>query len=143
MSKMFLKPTEIFEEQLNDIFSNSTDEKTNVVLKALSILLRMPESNQDLTDLYSLLGIEGFVSVMTLFENRTITFPSKHEVKDLILTALIYYYREVENLSWEEIKNKLPFEFSSISYSIKIKKMNSFLSNKLYELFTNEEEENE
>lgn len=138
--KMFSTPTEIFEEQLNDIFSNSSEEKTNVILRALSILLHMPDSNQDLIDLYNLLGIEGFVSVMTLFENRTITFPSKHSVKELILTALIFYYREIENMSWEEIKNKIPFEFSSISYSIKIKKLNSFLSDKLYDLFTKEEE---
>lgn len=141
-SKLFSSPTEIFEEQLNDIFLHSTEDKNNLILESLSLLLRMPSSNKDLIDLYNLLGLEGFVSVMTLFENRTITFPSKHEVKELILTALIFYYREVENLSWEEIKNKIPFEFSSISYSIKIKKLNKFLSDKLYELFT-EEEENE
>lgn len=135
-NKLFSFPTDIFEEQLNDIFLHSAEEKNNTVLRALSILLHLPESNRDLIDLYNLLGLEGFVSVISLFENRTITFPSKHEVKELILTSLIYYYREIENLSWEEIKSKIPFEFSSISYSIKIKKMNNFLADKLYELFT-------
>jgi len=139
--KLFSKPTDIFEEQLNDIFLRSTEEKNDIVLKALSILLHLPESNRDLIDLYSLLGLEGFVSVMTLFENRTITFPSKDEVKELILTALLYYYREIENLSWGEIKDKIPFEFSSISYGIKIKKMNNFMSKKLYDLFMEEPDE--
>lgn len=139
--KLFSKPTEVFEEQLNDIFLRSTEDTNNLVLQALSILLHLPDSNRDLVDLYSLLGLEGFVSVMTLFENRTITFPSKDEVKELILTALLYYYREIENLSWGEIKEKIPFEFSSISYGIKIKKMNSFVSKKLYDLFVEEENE--
>lgn len=140
-SKLFSFPTDIFEEQLNDIFLHSAEEKNNTVLRALSILLHLPESNRDLIDLYNLLGLEGFVSVISLFENRTITFPSKHEVKELILTSLIYYYREIENLSWEEIKSKIPFEFSSISYSIKIKKMNNFLADKLYDLFTEDTNE--
>lgn len=139
--KIFTTPSEIFEEQLNDIFLHSSSEKNDTVLQALSLLLHLPDSNRDLIDLYNLLGLEGFVSVMTLFENRTISFPSKEEVKELILTALIYYYREIENLSWVEIKQRIPFEFSSISYSTKVKKMNSFITDKLYEIFSGETDE--
>lgn len=131
--KIFGTPKEVFEEQLNDIFSRSSEDDNNAVLKALSILLHMPESNRDFNDLYNLLGLEDFVAVLTLFENRTIHFPPKEEVKDLILVALLYYYRELEGKSWQEIRSKIPFEFSSISYSSKIKKMNKFIMEKLNE----------
>ena len=135
MNKIFKSPREVFEDQLNDIFSSSSEENVNVILKALSLLLRMPSMNNDLVDLYNLVGLEQFVGVISLFENRTVKFPNRNEVKDLILTSLLYYYHEVENLSWSEIREKIPFEFSSISYSIKIKKFNSFITNKLYNLF--------
>lgn len=139
--KLFKNPTEVFEDQLNDIFIRSSDKTSNIVLRAVNLLLNMSESNRDLTDLYDLVGIETFVAILTLFENKTIHFPPKEEIKELILTALLYYYREVENLSWEEIKAKVPFEFSSISYSIKIKKFNNYIIEKLYDILKGEENE--
>lgn len=136
--KLFNTPSEVFEAQLNDIFSSS-DEKHSSVLKALSLLIHSSTHNTDFVDLYNLLGLENFVSVISLFENRTIKFPSKEEVKELILTSLLYYYREIQNLGWNEIKEKVPFEFSSISYSIKIKKFNEYIREKLFEILTEEE----
>lgn len=139
--KVFKTPTEVFEDQLNDIFVKEDEENNNLIIKSLSILLKMPDSNNDLSDLYNLLGLDEFVGVLSLFEGRTIHFPDKEEVKDLILTSLLYYYREIENLTWKEIKEKIPFEFSSISYSTKIKKMNTFLIGKLHEILSEENNE--
>lgn len=137
--KPFTNTKEVFEEQINDIFSKSTDEKNDLIIQSLSLLLKMPDSNSDLNDLYNLVGLENFVRVISLFENKTIKFPSKSEVKDIILTSLLFYYREVEKLDWNEIKTKVPFDFSSISYASKIKKMNLFMKKKLFDILTEEE----
>lgn len=138
--KMFKNPNEVFEDQLNDIFIRSSDKTSNIVLRAVNLLLYQNEHNRDLLDLYDLVGIENFMSILSIFENKTVVFPAKEEIKELILTALLYYYREIENLSWEEIKSKVPFEFSSISYSIKIKKFNNYIIEKLYDILKGEED---
>lgn len=138
--KIFKNPNEVFEDQLNDIFIRSSDKTSNVVLRAVNLLLYQNEHNRDLLDLYDLVGIEKFMSILSIFENKTVVFPAKEEIKELILTALLYYYREIENLSWEEIKAKVPFDFSSISYSIKIKKFNNYIIEKLYDILKGEED---
>ena len=37
----------------------------------------------------------------------------------------------MKGLSWDEIKEMVPFDFSSISYSFKIKNLNKFILEKL------------
>ena len=132
---MFKKPAEVWEDQMNELFLSKSKEENNRVIEALSIILGMNygNKNKDIIDLFNLLGLDNFVSVVTLFERRTVTFPSKEEIKESIIFALIFYYRETKGYSWEEIKNIVPFEFSSISYAFKIKNLNSFIIDKLKE----------
>jgi len=131
---MYKNPKELFEAQMNDIFDKKTEGEENSILQVLTILLGMPPTNRDLLDLYELLGLDGFSGVVSLFENRTVTFPSKSELNETVLTALIFYYREIENLSWAEIKEKIPFDFSPISYSTKIKKLNHYVVTQLLDI---------
>ncbi len=132
---MFKKPAEVWEDQMNELFLSKSKEENNRVIEALSIVLGMNygNKNKDIVDLFNLLGLDNFVSVVTLFERRTVTFPSKEEIKEAIIFALIFYYRETKGYSWEEIKNIVPFEFSSISYAFKIKSLNKFIIEKLKE----------
>jgi hypothetical protein len=48
--------------------------------------------------------------------------------------ALCFYYREVEGLDWDEIHDKIPFQFSSISMSYKLKSLNAALKAELREI---------
>ena len=137
-NKLFENPTEVFEEQLNDIFVKSKNEDSNSIIRVLNLLLYSNTKNQDMIDLYNLLGVDGFVSVISLFEGRTVKFPKKQEVQDDLVLALVYYYREIENLSWTEIERKLPFEFSSISYSMRIKNLNSSIIRQVEEIMRRE-----
>lgn len=140
---MFKKPTEVWEDQMNDLFLVRKEDETNRVIEALSIILNMNygTKNRDIIDLFNLEGLDTFISVITLFERRTITFPSKEEIKESIIFALIFYYRETKGYSWEEIKKIVPFEFSSISYSFKIKSLNKFIIEKLTEVLRDKENE--
>lgn len=134
---MFENPTEVWEDQMNDLFLMKKVKNSNRVLEALSIILNMNYGvkGKELLDLYNLKGLDTFVEIITLFERKTITFPSKDEIKEAVLLALVFYFREVEGLTWEEIKSIIPFDFSSISYSFKLKNINKYMAEKLTEAF--------
>jgi len=119
-----LSRQEIFEDQIFDIFQQTRDGKSNPLIEVLRLLLHSSR-DKSIIDLFYLLGIEKAMSVISLFENRTVTFPSQDSLREDILTAVLYYYREIENKSWGEIKQIVPIHFSSISYASKIKKVNS------------------
>lgn len=137
--KLFKNPKEVIEEQLNDLFLTRKEDDTDTIVQAFSMILNMNNTkNRDMVDLYNLVGMDEFVSIISLFEKRTVVFPSKDEIKESILLALIFYYREVKGLSWEEIKDIVPFDFSSISYSSKLKGLNKYLVEKLREIFSKE-----
>ena len=142
-NSLFDNPETVFEEQINELFSEAADDDSNVILEALTIILYQNQKNTDLVELYKLIGIDGFVKVISLFEDRTVKFPSSGEVKESLILALCYYYREIKGLSWPEIRAKLPFEISPHSYGIRIKSLNRFVRKKLEQLFGEENGEEE
>lgn len=139
---MFKNPTEVWEDQMNDLFVTKKIKDTNRVIEALSIILAMNHGNKNdgLVDLYNIKGLDTFLDVVSIFERKTITFPSKEEIKESVMLALVFYLREVQGMPWEEIKAMVPFEFSSISYSFKIRNLNRFVAEKLMEVFQEERE---
>jgi len=139
--KLFKNPSEVLEEQINNVFLTRHDDNTDVIINALSIIINMSNSkNQDIVDLYNLVGMDSFVSIISLFERRTVTFPSKDEIKESIILAIIFYYRETKGYSWDKVKEIVPFEFSSISYSSKIKNLNIYIVENLRKMFKETEE---
>lgn len=141
----FNKPAEVWEEQMNELFLTREKASTNKVIEALSIILNKEygNKNHDLIDLYNYMGFDDFISVITLFERKTITFPSKEEIKEAVILALVFYYREIKGLEWVEIKKIVPFEFSSISYSFKLKSLNQFMIENLTKILEEGESTNE
>lgn len=136
--KLFTNPKEVFEEQLNDLFLASDNSEVDQVIRSLSLIIHAEENfknKNDMIELYNLLGLDGFVSVLSLFEKRTITFPSMEIIRESIILAVIFYYKEMKNYSWNEIKSIVPFEFSSISYAFKLKKLNAFIVEQMREIF--------
>jgi hypothetical protein len=79
--------------------------------------------------------MENFVKLIHLLDGRTIRLPTSAELQDSILLALCFYYRECENLTWEEVHDRIPFQFSSIAMSYKLKSLNSALKAEMKTLF--------
>jgi hypothetical protein len=130
--KLFKKPKEVFEEQLNDLFVKKEKKEKDKLLEIFSLLLSKDnQKSKDLLNLYHFLGMEDFIGVVTVLEKKSIDFPSRADLKEAMKMAVIFYYKEELNYSWEQIKEILPFEFSSISYSFKIKSFNKFLIDQL------------
>lgn len=140
---MFKNPTEVWEDQMNDLFLTKKVKNTDKVIEALSIILCKDygKKNKELLDLYNYKGIDEFIDIISLFERKTVTFPSKDEIKDAVKLAIVFYFREVEGYSWEKIKSTVPFELSSISYSFKLKSLNKFIVEQLFSTFESNKKE--
>ena len=139
--KIFNRTTNVFEEQLNDLFTDHSPNTSDKIARILSLLIYDRNMSDNLVQLYDLVGIDTFLLVCSLFEKKKVEFPSREELRDLIITATIYYYKEMEHKEWSEIKDILPFEFSPISYSFKIRNFSEFMNNKLRDILSGEEDE--
>jgi hypothetical protein len=136
---IFETPKEVFEAQINDLFSKKEQSERNKLIQVMSIVLNTNSKSKDLVDLYDCLEIDNFIKVISLFERRTVKFPSKEEVKESILLSVIFYYREVLGYDWPAIKGIVPFEYSSISYASKIKKLNRSIFDNIKEVLKENE----
>ena len=142
-NKIFSNPSDVFESQLNDIFSRNKKDEIDILFRVLSLILHNNSHNKDIIDLYKVLDLNSFSKVINVMDNKLVKFPSKEEFKDSLLFALCYYYREIENLSWDEIKKILPFDFSSFSYGIRIRNLNHYIVDQMTDLFKSMEKFND
>jgi len=130
-----LKSDNVFEQKIHELFSKQEDKETNFIWKTVSLILYNSENRPDLLELYRMVDEETFIKIMNLFGGRSITFPSVRKLQDTLLLALIYYYREIQKMSWSDIQKEFPFDISHISYGIKIKNLNNFVKQKLDEIY--------
>jgi hypothetical protein len=130
---------EIWNEQINEMFSKKKDSEINIILQVVSLLIYQNANSTLLVDLYKLLGPEKFSQMVLLLDGTLFKLPSASEFKESLVVALCFYYKEIKGFSWQEIKDKFPFEISGISCGIKIKQLNNFLQQKVKELFTKED----
>lgn len=142
---MIQNPTEVWEKRLQETFKKKNKDQTQLFLDIVSIVLFQNEKAREVGDLYSILSLDDFIKVINLFENRTIEFPSKREVKEAIETSLFYYYKYVRGVdSYKELKEMNIIdekEFSSRSIGRKLTKLNSKLQEELLKILLEIEDE--
>jgi hypothetical protein len=126
---MFKSESSVFEKQMREAFK-PVDEQ-NSLFSAVALVFYHNVKISEIYDVYKLLGIENFVKLIHLLDGRTIRLPTSSELQESILLALCFYYREVEGLDWDEVHDKIPFQFSSISMSYKLKSLNASLRSEL------------
>jgi hypothetical protein len=133
MDGMFKSESSVFEKQMREAFKPV--EEQNSLFSAVALVFYHNVKVSEIYDVYKLLGIENFVKLIHLLDGRTIHLPTSAELQESILLSLCFYYREVEGLDWDEIHDKIPFQFSSISMSYKLKSLNSAIRSELKEIF--------
>lgn len=135
---MIETPTEIWEKRLQNIFKKKEKSQTQLFLDVVSIVLFMNKNSKELGDLFSILKLDDFIKVVSLFENRTIEFPSKKEIQEAIEISLFYYYKNIRGVeSYDELKNLNIIEqkdFSSRSIGKKLTKLDKELKEKMLEI---------
>lgn len=129
-----LDSIDVFEYKIDEILEGMKETEIDIILKIFSLIFYNSQNNTDILELYKLLDLENFVKVISLYDGRTVKFPERETMKNNLLLSLLYYYREIENKSWDKIKDEFPFEISPISYGIQIKNLNNFIKQKLFEI---------
>lgn len=132
---LFKGSHDIFDEHLRDMFIKPKDTEMDLILKTVSLLIYKNCNNIDIIELYRLVGLETFTKIIMLFDGRSVKFPSKKEISDNLIYSLVYYYKEIQGLSWEKIKEKFPFEISGISCGIQIKQLDNFMRQNIESIY--------
>lgn len=117
------------EQRINEALGKGEESIISDLIK-LSLIKKASKDRDYLvyTELYNLLGLEKFTEVISLLDGRPLTLPSKEEMKDIVLTVLCYYYRNVKKLEWSEIKEKLGIQdINTIKQGIRSSKFESYL----------------
>lgn len=136
-----MKNKKILEYQLQEIFGKKAQSEKDKIWNIFSLIIYSDENDTDLLDLHRLVGNENFVKIIKLFDGRTVEFPKKEKVESAVILSLLYYYKEIKLMSWEDIKKVVPFDFSTISYGLQIRKLNLWIRQRMHELFKRIEEE--
>ena len=81
-----------------------------------------------LMELYNGLGSVAFAKMVSIIRGATVSFPKEEDYQDSIVTTLCYYYREVENQSWDSVKDRLEMpKLNTIKYGIRVRQLKSFI----------------
>jgi len=126
---LFESPKNILEMKINEALGAGEESVISDLIK-LS-LLKKASKNQDMlvyTEIYNLLGLEKFTELISLLDGKTVTFPTKEELKDTVITVLCYYYRNVLGLEWNDIKEKLGIpDINTIRQGIRSSQYESYI----------------
>ncbi len=131
--KLFSETKSAWESQLDDLFSKKSDTEIELIFEIVSLIMNNGTSD-NVQNLYSLLDLENFIRVITLFDGKTVKFPSKQSLKETFIWALCYYYKEIKGFTWKEIEKLIPYEISTISYGIRIKQLNKYIEKEIHSI---------
>jgi hypothetical protein len=126
---LYQNPKSLLQERLNQVLSEGEETIISDLMK-LSLLKRGEKDSNELvfSELYNLLGLEGFSNLISLMDGRTVTFPSREEFKEALLVVLAYYYRTLEGKSWDDIKDILGLQdINSVKLGIQAGQYEKFL----------------
>lgn len=128
-SMLYEQPKNILEMKLNETLRGPEESLISDLIKVS--LLKKAAKDEDLliyTELYNLLGLDKFTELISLIDGRTIDFPDKEDFKEIIITVLCYYYRNVQKKEWSEIKSLLGIpELNTIRYGIRASQLEAFI----------------
>ncbi len=128
--KLFSGTKSAWESQLDELFSKKSDTEIELIFQIVSLIMNNGSSD-NIQNLYSIVDLENFIRVISLFDGKTIKFPSKQSLKEIFIWALCYYYKEIKGMSWKEIEKLIPYEISTISYGVRIKQLNKYIEKEI------------
>ena len=141
---MYDNPRNVFQQKINNVVNreskNSALFENIFKLNQLFVLEKLqagvskddPESWKILMELFSTFGSIQFAKLISICKGKVIAFPTEEEFESSIVTTLCYYYKEVEGLSWEQIREKLSDpKLNTIKYGIRVRQLRGFIDSQL------------
>lgn len=81
-------------------------EDTYSVATALLYTLRNSPKYSTMSELFYLLDYQSFLNLIEYFGGQVIRVPSSEEISEMLKILLLYQYRVVEEISWEDSLKK-------------------------------------
>ena len=123
-------PKSVLEQRLNEALGTDQEKTIITDLMHLSLLKKAQLNTDDLVydEMFKLLGLETFSDLISLLDGRTVTFPTRDEFRDTLMTVLCYYYRNVEGKDWAEIRDILGVQdLNAIKEGIRASQFEAFI----------------
>lgn len=127
---LYTEPKNMLQLKINEALESNEESVISDLVK-LSLMKKALRNQDNLvyTEIYNLLGLEKFTELISLIDGKTITFPTKEEFKDIIVTVLCYYYRNIENKDWSEVKTLLGIkDINTIKQGIHANQFETYLN---------------
>jgi len=130
-----IEASDYHQEQIKDYFKKHEFNKDiETIFKIVDLLIYEDMKSTDAFYIYKMLGLKDFSRVLNILDGKTLVLPSKKEFEEKLLCSLFYYEREINHLSWSDIKRKYPeISIRAIKHAYKIKRLNAFMHNKIME----------
>lgn len=118
-------------------------EKTDsidILWQIVSVILYHESNSTTLIEVYKLFEDkkEDFIKLISLLDGRKFIPPTKKELEEVLLLAVLYYEKEIEKKNWDQIKSEFDFDFSSVKYGIRIKNLDNWIKQKIQEILKRE-----
>lgn len=126
---LYKEPKNILEMKINEALGPEEESMISDLIK-LSLMKRASKNKDYMiyTELYNLLGLEGFTNLIALVDGKTLTLPTKEDFRDSVITVLCYYYRNVNKMEWDDIKVTLGItDINTIKEGIRSSQFESFI----------------
>lgn len=97
--KLFDKENRIYKYYINNL--ENLPEGVDFVksLFELEIINQDKTENQDLLQIYKILGFDKFFEFVSAFSSKTIKIPNVEKIKKLLIVAIAYYQTEILKMS--------------------------------------------
>ena len=133
--------TDYWEHRIKETFASKEKKDSEYILwHIISLLLYQDANDTTLIEVFKLFNDKSnFVKLVSLLDGRNFRAPTKRNLEEKILLAVLYYEREINNKSWEQIKKEFDFDFSTVKYGIRIKNLDNWMKQKINEIVRLEE----
>jgi len=134
---------DVWEQRIKEAFknkSNKTKTLTDVLWNIVNLILFEEAGETILNEVYELFENKAdFVKLITLLDGRVLKSPTKKELEETLLLALLYYDKEIEEKEWRDIEKDYDFKIPTVKYGIRIRNLDNWIKQKTYELLHNED----
>lgn len=98
-TKLFNEDNRLYKFYINSTVNDKDSIDFVKSLFKLELIDLDRSENQDLLQLYEILGFDKFFELVAFFGSKTLKIPKLDKIKKLLITAIAYYQIEVLNLS--------------------------------------------
>ena len=98
-AKLFNEDNRLYKFYINSTVNDKNSIDFVKSLFKLELIDLDRSENQDLLQLYEILGFDKFFEVIAFFGSKTLKLPKLDKIKKLLITAIAYYQIEILNLS--------------------------------------------